>query len=83
MIEEKKVITNKNLSVYQGVVNCWSGEKLSKWKDRFIIRASKFEFPVHRPYHELTDEENVASASAYIEAPTNLPSCPALPCNGD
>jgi len=56
-IDDKKVITNKNLSVYQGVVNCWSGEKLSKWKDRFIIRAAKFDFPVHRPYHELTDEE--------------------------
>ena len=56
-IDGKKVITNKNLSVYQGVVNCWSGEKLSKWKDRFIVRAAKFDFPVHRPYQELTDEE--------------------------
>ena len=56
-IDKKKVITNENLSVYQGVVSCWSGEKLSKWKDRFIIRAAKFDFPVHRPYHKLTDEE--------------------------
>ena len=56
-VDDKKVITNKNLSVYQGVVNCWSGEKLSKWKDRFIIRSAKFDFPVHRPYNELTDEE--------------------------
>jgi len=56
-IDKKKVISNENLSVYQGVVGCWSGEKLSKWKDRFIIRAAKFDFPVHRPYHELTDEE--------------------------
>ena len=56
-IDKKKVITNENLSVYQGVVSCWSGEKLSKWKDRFIIRAAKFDFPVHRPYHQLTGEE--------------------------
>ena len=56
-IDEKKVITNKNLSVYQEVVNCWSGKKLSKWKDRFIIRSSKFDFPVHRSYNELTAEE--------------------------
>jgi len=56
-IDTKKVITNENLSVYQGVVSCWSGEKLSKWKDRFIIRAAKFDFPVHRPYHELTADE--------------------------
>jgi excinuclease ABC subunit A len=56
-IDKKKVITNENLSVYQGVVSCWSGEKLSKWKDRFIIRAAKFDFPVHRPYNELTADE--------------------------
>ncbi|MDC0249283.1 hypothetical protein OAK24_00210 [Flavobacteriales bacterium] len=56
-IDNKKVITNKNLSIYQGVVNCWSGEKLSKWKDRFIIRSAKFNFPVHRPYNKLTMEE--------------------------
>ncbi|MDA9808303.1 excinuclease ABC subunit UvrA [Flavobacteriales bacterium] len=53
-IDKKKVITNQNLSVYQGVVACWSGEKLSKWKDRFIIRSAKFDFPVHRPYNELS-----------------------------
>ena len=58
-IDKKKVIINENLSVYQGVVSCWGGEKLSKWKDRFIIRAAKFDFPVHRPYNELTKEEEV------------------------
>ena len=56
-IDKSKVITNPNLSVYQGVVACWSGEILSKWKDRFIIRSAKFDFPVHRPYHELTKKE--------------------------
>jgi len=56
-IDKKKVIINQNLSVYQGVVACWSGEKLSKWKDRFIIRSAKFDFPVHRPYNELSVEE--------------------------
>ena len=56
-IDKKKVIINENLSVYQGVVSCWAGEKLSKWKERFIIRASKFDFPVHRPYNELTEIE--------------------------
>ena len=58
-IDKKKVIINENLSVYQGVISCWGGEKLSKWKDRFIIRAAKFDFPVHRPYNELTKEEKV------------------------
>ena len=56
-IDKKKVVTNENLSVYQGVISCWGGEKLSKWKERFIIRATKFDFPVHRPYKELTETE--------------------------
>ena len=56
-IDKKKVIMNENISVYQGAVSCWNGEKLSKWKERFIIRASKFDFPVHRPYNELTEAE--------------------------
>ena len=56
-IDKSKVITNPNLSVYQGAVACWSGEKLSKWKDRFIIRSAKFDFPVHRPYNKLTKKE--------------------------
>ena len=56
-IDKKKVITNENLSVYQSVVSCWGGEKLSKWKDRFILRAGKYDFPVHRAYSELTKEE--------------------------
>ena len=56
-IDKKKVVINENLSVYQGAISCWGGEKLSKWKERFIIRASKFDFPVHRPYNELTETE--------------------------
>ncbi|MDC0204562.1 excinuclease ABC subunit UvrA [Flavobacteriales bacterium] len=56
-VDEKKVIANDNLSVYQGVVGCWAGEKLSRWKDRFIIRSAKFNFPIHRPYKDLSTEE--------------------------
>ncbi|MAW20830.1 MAG: excinuclease ABC subunit A [Flavobacteriales bacterium] len=56
-IDKQKVIKNPNLSVYQGVVSCWGGEKLSKWKDRFIIRSAKFNFPIHRPYNKLSKDE--------------------------
>jgi excinuclease ABC subunit A len=56
-IDQKKVIPNEKLSIYQGVVACWSGEKISKWKDRFIIRSAKYEFPVHKPYNLLSKEE--------------------------
>ena len=56
-IDEKKVIRNESLSVYEGAVSCWNGEKLSKWKDRFIIKAHEHKFPVHKPYYELNEEE--------------------------
>ena len=56
-IDPKKVITNHELSVYQGAVACWRGEKISIWKDRFIIRSAKYNFPVHKPYKELSEEQ--------------------------
>ncbi len=56
-IDEKKVIPNESLSIYEGAVSCWKGEKLSKWKDRFVMKAHEFNFPIHRPYAELTEEE--------------------------
>ena len=56
-IDEKKVIPNEKLSIYEGGVVCWNGEKISRWKDRFIIRAAKYNFPIHRPYYELSSKE--------------------------
>jgi len=56
-VDKNKVISNNKLSVYEGAINCWKGEKLSKWKERFIIRSAKFNFPIHRPYYKLTAKE--------------------------
>ena len=56
-IDPKKVILDETLSVYQGVVACWTGDKMSKWKDRFIMRASKYNFSIHKPYNSLSEEE--------------------------
>ncbi len=53
-IDEDKVIPNKNKSIFEEAVVCWRGEKLSKWKDWLISVADKFDFPVHRPYKELS-----------------------------
>ena len=59
-IDENKVIPNKNLSIYQGAINCWKGEKLSRWKDKFIMNSNDFNFPIHRPYNKLNkDEKNI------------------------
>ena len=56
-IDKKKVIKDENLSIYEGAVAPWSGLKLSKWKDRFIDKSIEFDFPIHRPYNELSEKE--------------------------
>lgn len=56
-IDEDLVIPNKSLSVYQDAIVCWRGEKMSKWKDRLIYNAGQFDFPIHKPYFELTPEQ--------------------------
>ncbi|MBM3436322.1 MAG: excinuclease ABC subunit A, partial [Bacteroidetes bacterium] len=56
-IDPDLVIPNKNLSVYEDAVACWKGEKMSEWKDQLIHNAYKFDFPIHRPYYELTADQ--------------------------
>lgn len=53
-IDESLVIPDKSLSVYQDAVLCWRSEKMSEWKTQFIHYASKFDFPIHTPYYQLT-----------------------------
>lgn len=56
-IDENLVVPNKKLSVYEDAVVAWKGDKMSEWKDWFIKSASKFDFPIHKPYHQLTEEQ--------------------------
>lgn len=56
-IDEAKVIPDKSLSVYDDAIACWKGDKMIEWKDWFIEMASKKDFPIHRPYYELSEEE--------------------------
>jgi excinuclease ABC subunit A len=56
-ISEEKVIPDPGKSVYEGAVACWSGEKLGEWLNEFLQVAHKFDFPVHRPYQELTEAQ--------------------------
>ena len=56
-IDEQMVIPNTALSVYDGAVVCWRGEKMSEWKDWFIRFNSERGFPIFKPYFELTQEE--------------------------
>lgn len=56
-IDEKLVIPNPSLSVYDGCVQCWHGEKIGMWKDEFCRRAAKDNFPIFTPYFELTQKQ--------------------------
>ncbi len=56
-IDEDLVIPDKRLSLYEGAVAPWKGEKLSAWKDAFISAAKKFDFPIHKPIMDLTDNQ--------------------------
>jgi len=56
-IDENLVIPNQSLSVYEDAVVCWKGEKMSEWKHDFIQNATRYKFPIHRPYYQLSEEE--------------------------
>jgi excinuclease ABC subunit A len=51
------VIPDKRLSVYEGAVAPWKGEKLGQWKEQFIRAAKKFDFPIHKPVMELSKSQ--------------------------
>ena len=56
-IDEHLVVPNRALSVYDGAVVCWRGEKMGEWRDMVIHSAEKTGFPIFTPYYELTDEQ--------------------------
>ncbi|NOZ45511.1 MAG: excinuclease ABC subunit UvrA [Chlorobi bacterium] len=56
-IDKDLVIPNKSLSIYQDAIACWKGEKLSTWKKLLIKNADQFNFPIHKPYFQLSDKQ--------------------------
>lgn len=56
-IDEHLVIPDTTLSVYDGCVVCWHGDKMKAWKEEFCRRASKDNFPIFTPYNELTRKQ--------------------------
>lgn len=55
-IDEDLVVPNKNLSVYEDAVAPWRGETMKEWKAAFIKKVAK-DFPIHKPYFQLTKEQ--------------------------
>lgn len=67
-IDPDLIIPDKRLSVYEGAVAPWKGEKLSAWKDAFVKAAKKFDFPVHKPVMDLnaTQLEQLWKGNQYV-----------------
>ncbi len=56
-IDADLVVPDKSRSVYDGAIAPWRGEKMGAWLDKFVRVADKFDFPIHRPFAELTPDQ--------------------------
>jgi len=68
-IDEDLVVPNKSLSIYEDAVVCWRGEVMSEYKKQLIRTADQFNFPIHKPFIELTDEQRelLWTGNSYFE----------------
>lgn len=56
-IDPYKIIPNENLSIYEGAVACWKGEKSNMWLQMFMSGSQNLDFPIHKPYKDLTAKQ--------------------------
>jgi excinuclease ABC subunit A len=56
-IDEDLVIPDKSLSVYEGAIAPWRSEKMSEWQVPLVKHGIRFDFPIHRPYEDLSEKE--------------------------
>lgn len=56
-IDEDLVIPDRRLSVYDDAIVCWKGEKMKKWKEKLLMSAEQFDFPIHEPIHNLSEDQ--------------------------
>lgn len=56
-IDEDLVVPDKSLSIYDNAIACWRGEKMSEFRDHLIKVAHYFDFPIHKPYFQLSEEQ--------------------------
>lgn len=54
-IDEDLVIPDKSLSVYDGAIVCWRSDKMKEWNDKLVMNSFKFDFPIHKPYFQLSE----------------------------
>ena len=56
-IDNNKVIPDQSKSVYEGAIACWKGEKFGQWLELLVSNAHHFDFPIHRPFQDLTKQQ--------------------------
>ena len=56
-IDENLVVPNKSRSIYENAIVCWNGDKMQEVKREFIRHAAAVDFPIHKPYYELSEEQ--------------------------
>ena len=56
-IDENLVVPDRSRSVFDDAVMCWRGQVMGEWKNEFIHVASRHNFPIHKPYHELNQQQ--------------------------
>lgn len=68
-IDVDLVIPDKSMSIYDGAIVCWKGDKLKEWNDKLVMNAHKFDFPVHKPYYDLntTDKAVLWTGNKYFK----------------
>ncbi len=73
-IDPDLVVPNKSLSIYEGAIACWKGEKMGLWNEALVNNAYKFDFPVHKPFFQLTQEQKdlIWTGNAYFDGLNNF-----------
>lgn len=68
-IDEELVIPNTALSVYENAIFPWRGESMSWFRDQLVNNSHKFDFPIHKPYYQLTDAQKqlIWEGNSYFE----------------
>ena len=56
-LDEDLIVPNTGLSVYENAIYPWRGETMSWFRDQLVNNAYKFDFPIHKPWFELTDKQ--------------------------
>lgn len=56
-IDENLVVPDKSRSIFDNAIACWRGDSMSRYRDQLVKNAYKFDFPIHEPYHKLTEQQ--------------------------